>query len=454
VTHSARATCALLVATLIAGCSSPGPGHTESAQAVLPMTPSVTRSAVVNPGSYIKHVIIVVQENRSLPNLFAGFPGADAPTYGYTHTGAIVPLRPVGFTGIDIGHAYADAIREWGQGRMDGFDLDTFESGPSTGQPAGLFPYSYVPRNVVAPYWAMARQYVLADHMFPTEFGASFTAHIDLISGTSNLSPQLAEVDTPDAEPWSCDAPSGTKTDVLTSTRTWEADTGPFPCFTQFQTMADTLDQAAVSWRYYAPVSDAGGDLWSIFGAISKVRYGPDWSNVVTPETTVLTDIPAGRLAAVSWVIPDSNNSDHPGVASSTGPSWVSAVVNAVGNSQYWNSTAIVILWDDWGGWYDDVPPPQKDFVGLGERVPCIIVSPYARPHYVSHTQYEFGSILKFVEQVFALPSLGYTDARATSLVDSFDFTQAPRKFVPIAAPYPPSQFLREKPSRRPPDND
>jgi len=111
-------------------------------------------------------------------------------------------------------------------------------------------------------------------------------------------------------------------------------------------------------------------------------------------------------------------------------------------------------LWDDWGGWYDDVPPPQLDFMGLAERVPCIVISPYAKPGYVSHTQYEFGSILKFVEQTFGLASLGYTDARATSLGDSFDFSQKPLKFKKIPAKYPPSYFQNQKPAGVPPDTE
>ena len=121
--------------------------------------------------------------------------------------------------------------------------------------------------------------------------------------------------------------------------------------------------------------------------------------------------------------------------------------------------TAIVVLWDDWGGWYDSVPPPQLDYRGLGIRVPCIVISPYARQGHVSHTQYEFGSLLRFMEEAFGLPSLaslqvggGYTDTRAYSISDVFDFTQSARPFQPIAAPYSRSYFLSKRASRRPPD--
>ncbi len=140
------------------------------------------------------------------------------------------------------------------------------------------------------------------------------------------------------------------------------------------------------------------------------------------------------------------------------GPSWIASIVNAVGESPQWRSTAIVVVWDDWGGFYDNVPPPQRDFRGLGIRVGCLIVSPYVRPH-VSHTEYEFGSILKFVEETFGLrplglASAGYTDKRAQSIADSFDFTRRPRAFKKIPAPYPPSFFLTRKPSLRAPDDE
>jgi phospholipase C len=219
--------------------------------------------------------------------------------------------------------------------------------------------------------------------------------------------------------------------------------------------MADTLDAAGVSWKYYAPAIDTTGGIWSSFDAIRKVRYGKDWANVISPQTTVLTDAMSGNLPAVSWVVPDWLDSDHPSSTSGSGPSWVSAVVNAVGESKDWDSTAIFVLWDDWGGWYDDaVPPKTGDYFGPGERVPCIIISPYAKSHYVTHTVYEFGSILKFVENTFGLPTLGHTDATSADMMDGFDFSKRATPFVHIKAPLPPSHFLNETPSLRVPDED
>jgi phospholipase C len=304
----------------------------------------------------------------------------------------------------------------------------------------------------------MAKNYVAADHMFPPMFGPSFTAHLTLIAGTADITPVLSEANLPTSDVWGCNAPAGTTTQTVNPQRV-VASGGPFPCFTQFRTMADTLDAAKIPWRYYAPAfGQDPGAIWSIFNAIQNVRHGPDWAkDISSPPTRVLTDAKNAKLPSVAWVVPDYLWSDHPDAGTPYGPSWVTSVVNAIGQSPDWKSTAIVVVWDDWGGWYDNVPPPQPDFRGLGIRVGCLIISPYVKPH-VSHTVYEFGSILKFVEQTFGLPVLGstangYTDTRSASIVDSFDFTMKPRPFQPITAPYPPSFFLKAKPSYHAPDN-
>jgi phospholipase C len=443
-----------LVASLTA-CTLAGAGGLPTG---LARGSSQVRGSLLGANSKIKHIVIVVQENRSFDNIFAGYPGAASATFGKTHEGAIIPLRPVSFVdtadpSLDLGHSLLNSRSDWDDGKMDGFD--TVENNNSV--PAGDYPYAFLERSQVAPYWAMANQYVLADRMFPTEWGASFTAHLDLIGGTTLLYPNVAVADNPTALPWGCDAPPGTVTSTWNSYHQVDVDAGPFPCY-NFVSLAAPLDVAGISWKYYAPaITDAyeSGTSWTAFDAISSVRYTQkDWQNVSSPQTNILTDVSGGALPGVSWVIPDYADSDHAGSTSDTGPSWVATIVDAIGHSKYWDSTAIVVVWDDWGGWYDNVPPPQLDFAGLSIRVPCIIISPYAKRHYVSHTQYEFGSVLKFVEQTFALSSLGTTDVRANSLADSFDFTRPARAFTSISAPYPPSYFLKRKPSMRAPDDE
>jgi phospholipase C len=247
--------------------------------------------------------------------------------------------------------------------------------------------------------------------------------------------PHASVIDFPSNAPYGCDAPKGTVTSLIYTTGKYSRGAGPFPCFS-YATIRDRLDASGLSWKYYVePVCCNGGPIWNAFDAIRAVRYGSDWStNVSIPETNVFADAKNGRLPVVSWVIPKVHNSDHPGEPPDYGPSWVAQVVNAIGRSPEWKSTAVIVLWDDWGGLYDHLPPPQLDYEGLGMRVPMLVISPYARKGYVSHTQYEFGSILAFIENNWGLKRLGTTDGRAHTIGDVFDFTKPPRPFVAIPA--------------------
>ena len=155
----------------------------------------------------------------------------------------------------------------------------------------------------------------------------------------------------------------------------------------------------------------------------------------------------AAYLANFTWITPVCDDSDHTNCGGGYGPSWVAALVNTVGQSKFWDSTAIFVIWDDWGGLYDHVPPPYADFDGLGFRVPFIIVSPYAKRGHVSHKQYETASVLRFAEDLFGLGQLAAADKRALSPArDCFDFQQKPLPFVRIAAPKPPRFFMQHLP--------
>jgi phospholipase C len=439
---------------LLVGCSS----NSEAASGALPPAPSANR--------HIKNVIVIIQENRSLENFFAGYPGANAPTSGCaiaqnaSEVGSgsgcppgevSVPLQKDTFENNPgaLPHDWSSSMIDWDGGKMDGFSQAASSSGPYAA-------YAYIDRSEIRPYWTMARQYVLADEMFPTEFGGSFTGHLTLVAGTDDIRPpSKAEVDFPTAGPYDCDSPHGTSSSYLLSDPYRELRyNGPFPCFDQFNTMAQVLDNAGVPWKFYAfAVMNAG--MWEPFEAIKYVRYGSDWStDIVAPQTKILSDAKHARLPSVSWVTPSELDSDHPVAHSDSGPSWVASIVNAIGTSSYWPTSAIIVIWDDWGGFYDNDAPPQLDYRGLGIRVPCLIISPYAKKGYVSHLQYEYGSILRFIEEVYGIPagsigpaSLGYTDARARSLDDAFDFTQKPRKFSKIPSKYPEAHFLHERPS-------
>jgi phospholipase C len=473
---------AVTVAFGIAACSGLSTSATTGA---LPQQLSPPEST--SGSGYLKHVVLVIQENRTFDNLFATFPGADGTTHGCMKpvSAAIIVghVRPVSHAvcprgdlnvalkevdlpeKCDFGHSYFNVAIDYDGSLMDGFGFE----GGSKACPGkvGKAVYQYVDPRQIAPYWDLAKRWVLADQMFQTQGSGSFTAHQDLIAGSTLINrPQDTKslVDYPSRMPWGCDAPSGTKTTLLVYTVSklkHEYHKGPFPCMT-YETLRDLLDAKSVSWKYYTPPEpDGTGALWNAFDAIEAVREGPQWNTNIAPTNAFFTDVSSGTLPAVSWIVPDDVNSDHPGPEHDDGPSWVASIVNAIGVSSYWRTTAIVVVWDDWGGFYDHVPPPFFDrWGGLGFRVPMLVVSPYARethpgrPGYISHTQYEFGSILKFIEHIWRVGSLGTTDKRATSIVDCFDFTQPPRAFTVIAAKHSKSYFLHQPPSYKPVDSE
>jgi phospholipase C len=389
--------------------------------------------------------VIVIQENRTLDNLFNGFPGANTVTAGLDSQGTSIPLKVVPLDDRSVvGHELTDYLAAYDGGKMDGFDLETGGGAP------GYYAYERTKPADVRPYWDMARQYVLADNHFPSNLDASFVAHQYLIAAQA-----ASAVDIPSSN-WGCTQGSD-QIATITAQRTY----GPSesPCF-DYTTLADELDAAGLTWRYYAPAIAMSGGTWSAYQAVNHIfQYGqgPEWlANVISPETQVLSLGPDGTLPTVTWVVPSLVNSDHPGLTKDTGPSWVASVVNEIGESAYWNDTVIFVLWDDWGGLYDHVPPPQKDYDGLGLRTPLLCISPYARAGVVSHVQLESAGVLRFIEDTFALPQMSAADARATSAGKScLDYKQTPRAFTPFKGLlYPKGFFERQAPGYQPPDTD
>ena len=384
--------------------------------------------------AHIKHVVIVIQENRSFDNFFKGFPGADTVDSGMSERGP-VPLHPVDLDlPVDVDHQRKAFIQEYDGGRMDGWErVNTLPKQDPD------FPYAYVPRAQIEPYWDMAQQYTLGDRMFQSNAGPSFPAHLYLIAGQSDFTASNPNHLETTRFAWGCDSPLDARVSVI-NPQGEEVD-GPYPCL-NFPTLADVALPEGITWRYYAPGLEDLGNIWSAFDAIRHIRYSPYWGNVISPETQVLRDARRGDLPNVTWIAPTAENSDHPfpkenlpqaiAVQGAYGPEWVASIVNSIGHSPLWDSTAIFVVWDDWGGWYDHVPPPQLDRMGLGPRVPFIVISPWAKRHYVSHVQHEFGSLLKFTELAFSLPSLHTTDERSDALRDCFDFAQGPSPFSEI----------------------
>jgi phospholipase C len=432
-------------ALALAACSPNGSSPAAPGPAALGLSVRGHAAVRLRSTSPIQHVVVIIQENRTFDNLFNGYPGANTVTQGLDSAGQTLPLKEIPLDDRSVvGHELTDFLSAYDGGKMDGFDLETGGGAP------GYYAYERTRKGDVRTYWDIAAQYVLADNHFPSNLDSSFVAHQYLIAAQAQ-----SAVDIPSAN-WGC-TEGYDEVPTITQQRTYGP--GESPCF-DYTTIADELDAADLTWRYYAPAVSVAGGTWSAYQAIDHIyQYGqgPLWTaDVISPETKVLSLAPDGTLPAVTWVVPSVVNSDHPGLTKDTGPSWVASVVNAIGESPYWSSTAIFVLWDDWGGFYDHVPPPQKDYDGLGIRTPLLCISPYAHKGVVSHEQYESAGILRFIEDTFGLQQLAAADARATSAAKGcLDYTQQPRPFTPFTKlKYSREFFLRQAPDYRPPDTD
>jgi phospholipase C len=447
----------------------------------------------------IRHVVIIIQENRSFNNLFLGYPGATTQSWGFDSEKNKITLKPISLSQKwDMQHNGQGFIISCnGTGkvpgtdcRMNGFDKEQCNGKLGACPKSKYLAYTYASHDETKPYFDMARQYVLADEMYASDFDiSSFISHQYIIAGVNPNS----SVDYPYGD-WGCTGGPSDKIPILLKDRKWLNDQHHAikterPCWKP-KTLADELDAKNLAWSFYAtPVSSVspkyacgrrrkdGADIgsgstssWSAYEAVSDICYSRDWDNDVkpfTPPSKFLTDVAGGELRTVTWITPTCGDSDHAGcngnAPPTSGPSWVASVVNAIGHSKYWDSCAIFIFWDDPGGWYDPEPPKAIDYDNydsLGYRLPLLIISPYAKKGYVDHTRYEHGSILKFVEDVFGLPRLEpeseklASDRRANPPDDAFDFSQAPRKFVTIKAPLNANYFIHERLDGQPPDSD
>lgn len=420
----------------VAGCV-PGTHLTRApADNVIPFAKDAKNAAQ----SPIKHVVFVIQENRSFNNLFMGYPGATTASFGYDAHGRKIRLRPYPLAvAWDPGHNAASFFAACdGTGNLPGTDctMDGWNRENNTQNTPKNGPYSYVSRSDVEPYWDIAGEYVLADRMFSSNLDGSFISHQYVVAAYASRA-----VDYPGG-PWGCE---GGKTDTVPTLRA-DRTLGKRirACFDN-PTIASEADAAGMSWRFYAGSVPGNGGLWSAYQADHAIYDGADWgTDVINPPAQFLTDVAKGKLANVTWITPTWSTSDHPSQDATDGPAWIASIVDAVGTSKFWNSTAIFIMWDDWGGFFDPVKPVFEDYDGLGFRVPLLIVSPYAKQGSVTHVRYETASVLRFIEDNFDLRTLAKSDARANDPADdpaAFDFSQSPRKFKKIRGSLPSSYW-------------
>jgi phospholipase C len=366
----------------------------------------------------IKHLIVLMQENHTFDNYFGTYPGADGIPSGTKmpvdpknpQTGYVESWYVGNSTITDLSHNSATFNAQFNAGKMDGF-----VSALNNRNQDGRVAMGYYDGRDIPYYWNLADNYVLFDRFFSSAKDGSFANHMYWVAGVSpvadrgqKLSDKLANV----------------------------------------PTIFDRLQEAGVSWKFYVENYDPTityrnlGNLgnresqiiWVPLLNIDRFLDDPNLSSRIVDLSQYYTDLRQGTLPSVAYIIP-SGASEHPPQAPGTGQRFIKTLIQELMRSNAWDSSAFLMLYDDWGGWYDHVSPPQVDKYGYGFRVPGILVSPYARKGYIDNTQLDFTSILKFIEENWSVASLADRDAKANNFLSAFDFKQAPRQaeFLPLS---------------------
>jgi phospholipase C len=417
----------VLFAACLSACSSTPHGLPPNTPVIArsPL-PTTTPSSPDLPGIHkIKHVIIVMQENRSFDSYFGTFPGADGiPMQGHKPVACLPPpkggpcLSPFHDPRLENAggpHATTDAIDDINDGRMNGFAKRAllgkagclvFNGRPFPAcnkAPALPDALGYHDSREIPNYWAYARRYALQDHMFSSTLGPSLPAHLYLVSGWSASCSSVTD-------PMTCTSNNGLAGSLHPETK----DDFQYA----WTDLTYLLHKNDVSWAYYVDphsLPDCDEDipmctrpslepgtpsLWNPLPEFSTVIQNHQVGNIQHHDD-FFTAAREGNLPAVSWVVPNKRNSEHPPASVADGQAWVTRLVNAVMRSPNWKSSAIFISWDDWGGFYDHVLPPRVDVAGYGIRVPSLVISPYAKRHYIDHQVLSFDAYLKFIEDDF-----------------------------------------------------
>jgi len=451
-----RAAPALVVLALLAGtCTSPPAHHEASAPPASPI-PGIEK---------IKHVIVIMQENRSFDSYFGTFPRADGfPTKdGHVDVCSIDPRSPTGCqlpyhdaALVNVGgpHNVGAAAVDMAGGRMDGFveeDLaapskgceDIHDPNCRPGSQGAIDVMGYHDAREIPNYWSYAQAFVLQDHMFEPNLGWSLPSHLFTVSAWSAKCDRRkamrcsSDLENPDLQP---------------------DKNHPFLPHYAWTDLTYLLYTHHVSWAYYLdqgyqPDCDDGAatcaperqtvgvpEIWNPLPDFIDVHQDGQLGNI-QDAGNFFTAAKDGTLPAVSWVVPNQRDSEHPPANISDGQAWVTSLINAVMQGPDWSSSAIFLTWDDWGGFYDHVVPPRLDENGYGLRVPGIVISPYARAGLIDHQTLSFDAYLKFMEDDFLGGARldprtdGRPDSRPTvredarilgNLAADFDFFQTP----------------------------
>jgi phospholipase C len=380
--------------------------------AVIPVaadTADTSPAAKTTTRTPIKHYITLMQENHSFDNYFGTYPGADG-----LPPGTCVPLRPEEPTAgcakpfhiggrpvIDLGHSAAVHEEQYRDGQLDGF-ISAYAQQPGIKDLA----MGYYDDRDIPYYWNIADNYVLFDRAFTSAAGGSVWNHFFWVTGS----------------------PGNTKSDALLTTG-----------FDHVPTIFDRLDAAGITWKFYIQNYDpsvtfrtpGNGDrasqiIWAPVLNYDRFLDNPRLRKNIVPLEQYFTDLRNNELPAVSYMVP-SGASEHPPGSVQAGTRFVRSLVNALMTSTAWENSALMWTYDDWGGWYDHVPPPRVDKYGYGFRAPALLVSPYAKKGHIDHTTIDFTSQLKFIENNWGLKPLAERDRKANDIVSAFDFESAPR---------------------------
>ncbi len=466
-----------------------------------------SREAPLSGIHRIRHVIIIMQENRSFDSYFGTYPGADGLRRNARGTFVdCVPDpraghcdRPYHDTANDNGgsqHLEANAIYDVDGGKMDGF-VRAAERGqhgclwgfsdPKCAASAPPDVMGYHDASDIPNYWAYARNFVLQDHMFEPVISWSLPAHYYEVSAWSATCPAPKPDAPPGAafriSPMSCRndsvipfRPKGSRPERSSPAIDQAANRASSIRIVAWTDLTYLLAKHHVSWRYYVAGAtptrcrtlaqveaciDSQTNLrttpwiWNPLQTSTDVREDRQGSNIQTLAHFYLA-ARNGTLPAVSWIAPSSLTSEHPPALITVGQTYVTSLINAVMSGPDWDSTAIFLAWDDWGGFYDHVPPPRVDRNGYGLRVPAMVISPYARRGYVDHQTLSFDAYLRFIEDDFLSgeridprtdgrpdrrPDVRERDPRLGDLVRDFNFSQKP--LAPLLLPLYPKTDLK-----------
>ncbi len=333
--------------------------------------PSLAATADASATNPIQHVVVIFQENHTFDNYFGTFPGAN----GIQNDPSTV--HPFHITGpiVDLCHSTVCARADYDDGKMDGF-LQAEGSNETFG---------YYDQSDIPYYWSLAQNYTLFDNYFTSEMGPSLPNHLYLVAGQDD---------------GVADSITGQATDL------------------NINSIANGLEAAHDSWAYYSPYT-VGNE--NALGLVSSVIDNATMMQNLKLTPRFLTDLKNGSMPSVSYITADDGDNEHPPYYPATGEAWVRGIISAIQASPYWGSTVILLTWDDFGGWYDHVAPPQVDKYGDGFRVPLLMISPFAKQGYIDHTLSDHTSIMKFIERVFDLPPVTQRDAMASDLMEALN---------------------------------